>query len=99
MLLFVKITLSTYIKASRIIVISDEEFHNPKITFFESYDDVSQNTYVNICKQLKVTPVSYILRNLTESEIVMKNHVLGAKGAKACAIALMVRNYIWLLTY
>lgn len=41
---------------------------------------------------MKVTPVSFFTRNLHLTEIDLKHHGLGAAGAKAIAITLVVSH-------
>lgn len=56
----------------------------------EQYDASGRNIYKEACRLNGVIPVSYFLRNITESELIMKHHGLGPAGTKAIAIALVV---------
>ena len=38
--------------------------------------------------------MSYFLRHMQDSELVMRHHGLGAAGAKAIAISLIVSNFV-----
>ncbi|XP_071849464.1 uncharacterized protein [Apostichopus japonicus] len=55
----------------------------------EQYDASGRNIYKEACRLNGVIPVSYFLRNITESELIMKHHGLGPAGTKAIAIALV----------
>ena len=50
-----------------------------------------RTTYVQACRDSNVVPVSFFLRNMQEPEVDIKHHGLGPMGAKAIAIALVVR--------
>ena len=50
----------------------------------------TRTTYLKACRRLGIIPSSNFLENLSSEELVMRNHVLGPKGTKACAIALVV---------
>ncbi|EDO39085.1 predicted protein, partial [Nematostella vectensis] len=56
----------------------------------EEYDPTGRKVYLQACKTLEVTPVSYFLRHIQDPRVDMKHRGLGAKGAKAMAIALVV---------
>lgn len=48
-------------------------------------------TYLQACRDSGVIPVSYFHRNMQQPEVDIKHHGLGPMGAKAIAIALVVR--------
>ena len=54
-----------------------------------NYDTTGRDVYVNQCKSLNIIPVSYFLRHMQSSEILMSHHGLGSNGTKAIAIALV----------
>ena len=56
----------------------------------EEYDTTGKTTYKEACKQCGVIPVSYFLRHMQDTELIMRHHGLGAAGAKAIAISLVV---------
>ncbi|XP_064638045.1 leucine-rich repeat-containing protein 74B-like isoform X2 [Lineus longissimus] len=45
--------------------------------------------YEGTCKKLGITPATYVTRNLSSRDIIMKSHELGPLGARAVAIALV----------
>lgn len=57
-----------------------------------AFDVVQENKekYIKACKELRIVPASYFLRNMTNVRLNMAHHGLGPKGAKAIAIGLMV---------
>ncbi|XP_048585714.1 leucine-rich repeat-containing protein 74B isoform X3 [Nematostella vectensis] len=60
----------------------------------EEYDPTGRKVYLQACKTLEVTPVSYFLRHIQDPRVDMKHRGLGAKGAKAMAIALVLNTSI-----
>ena len=56
----------------------------------ESYDSSGKSTYKEACRLNSVIPVSYFLRHISDTELIMKHHGLGPAGAKAIAISLVV---------
>ncbi|RDD38066.1 Leucine-rich repeat-containing protein 74A [Trichoplax sp. H2] len=59
-----------------------------------NYDDTGRKTYIEACRLMKVTPVSFFSRNLHLTEVDLKHHGLGAAGAKAIAITLVSNTSI-----
>ena len=57
---------------------------------FDKNDLTGRSLYRALCIDLNIIPVSYFIRNLTETEIIMKYHGLGPVGAKAIAKTLEV---------
>lgn len=60
----------------------------------EEYDTTGKTTYKEACKQCGVIPVSYFLRHMQDTELVMKHHGLGPAGAKAIAVSLISNTRI-----
>ncbi|XP_019620314.1 PREDICTED: leucine-rich repeat-containing protein 74B-like isoform X2 [Branchiostoma belcheri] len=58
------------------------------------YDSTGRTTYKEACKQIGVVPVSYFLRHMQDSELVMMHHGLGPLGAKAIATSLVTNTTI-----
>ena len=56
------------------------------------YDTLSQTVYVKACARLGIVPSTYFTRNLTEKTLSIPYHGIGAQGAKAVAIAMVVRQ-------
>lgn len=56
----------------------------------EDYDATGRTTYKEACRLNGVIPVSYFLRHIADTELVMKHHGLGPAGSKAISIALVV---------
>ncbi|KAJ3333753.1 hypothetical protein HDU76_004249 [Blyttiomyces sp. JEL0837] len=52
------------------------------------------DTYINACKNLGIVPVSYFAERTSASEIVLRHHGLGVKGAQAVAAVLENNNTI-----
>ncbi|XP_051751718.1 leucine-rich repeat-containing protein 74B [Ctenopharyngodon idella] len=67
-----------------------DRFHNEK----KAYDPTGQSHYKEACKMLNVTPVSYFLRNMNQSEINMMHCGLGSQGTKALAVSLVTNTSI-----
>ncbi|KAK3100393.1 hypothetical protein FSP39_019230, partial [Pinctada imbricata] len=57
----------------------------------------SQELYKRACNYLKVTPISYFLRNMNSYKIIMPYHPLGIKGLKACCMALLNNSEVQVL--
>ena len=47
--------------------------------------------YLKICKNLGIVPASYYLKHINDSQLSLKHHGLGPKGARAIAESLRVR--------
>ena len=56
----------------------------------ESFDRNWEEIYVEACKRYNVVPASYFQRNMRKENLIMRHHGLGAKGAQAIAVALVV---------
>ena len=48
--------------------------------------------YRKVCLHFGVTPASYYLRHINDTELVMKHQGLGPKGTKALTVPLQVRG-------
>jgi hypothetical protein len=46
--------------------------------------------YLKICKNLGIVPASYYLQHIQDSQLSLKHHGLGPKGARALAESLKV---------
>lgn len=57
----------------------------------DEYDTTGKASYVIACKKYDVTPVSYFMRHMQDSELVMKHHGLGCQGTRAISVPLVVR--------
>nr|CAB3263531.1 leucine-rich repeat-containing protein-like [Phallusia mammillata] len=60
----------------------------------DEYDATGKTTYRDACKQYGVIPVSYFLRHMQDSELIMRHHGLGPAGAKAIAVSLVSNTKI-----
>lgn len=60
----------------------------------EDYDATGRTTYKEACRLNGVIPVSYFLRHIADTELVMKHHGLGPAGSKAISIALVTNTTI-----
>ncbi|XP_066545746.1 leucine-rich repeat-containing protein 74B isoform X2 [Amia ocellicauda] len=60
----------------------------------ETYDPTGQTRYKAACKMFGVVPVSYFLRHLHDTELIMMHHGLGPQGAKALAVPLVTNTSI-----
>ena len=56
----------------------------------EEYDTTGKTTYKDACRQFGVIPVSYFLRHMQDTELIMRHHGLGPAGTKAIAVSLVV---------
>ena len=56
----------------------------------EEHDPTGRTNYQKVCEKLGVIPVSYFSRHLTDTEITMRFHGLGANGTAAIAKGLKV---------
>ncbi|XP_063313135.1 leucine-rich repeat-containing protein 74B isoform X1 [Pelobates fuscus] len=60
----------------------------------ESYDSTGKAKYLSVCQFFGVVPVSYYLRHIQDSVLVMRHHGLGLKAVKALALSLMTNTSI-----
>ncbi|XP_039253533.1 uncharacterized protein LOC120330708 isoform X1 [Styela clava] len=60
----------------------------------EEYDTTGKTTYKEACKQFGVIPVSYFLRHMQDTELIMRHHGLGPAGGKAIAVSLVSNTRI-----
>ncbi|XP_072271568.1 uncharacterized protein [Pyxicephalus adspersus] len=60
----------------------------------EAYDPSGKARYLSACKIFGVVPVSYYLRHMGDSKLVMRHHGLGAQAAKAIALSLVTNTSI-----
>lgn len=49
----------------------------------EPYDHSGRSSYINRCRQLGVTPISYFLRHMQDKELDLRYHGLGSRGSRA----------------
>ncbi|KAM3936901.1 leucine-rich repeat-containing protein 74B [Leptodactylus fuscus] len=59
-----------------------------------SYDPSGKARYLSACQLFGVVPVSYFLRHMGDSELVMRHHGLGAQATKAIALSLVTNTSI-----
>ncbi|XP_072002687.1 leucine-rich repeat-containing protein 74B isoform X2 [Engystomops pustulosus] len=59
-----------------------------------SYDPSGKARYLSACQVFGVVPVSYFLRHMGDSELIMRHHGLGAEAAKAIAVSLVTNTSI-----
>ena len=57
----------------------------------KTFDPTGRRLYLAACANIGVTPVSYFYRHIEDKDMILRHHGLGSKGAKAIAIALVVR--------
>ena len=69
-------------------IIADGSLDNSNFNVVE----VNKEKYRKACKELRIVPASYFLRNMTNVRLNMAHHGLGPKGTKAMAIGLMVKS-------
>lgn len=55
-----------------------------------NHDPTGRAYYDKVCSRMGLVPVSYIKRHITDNEITMRFHGLGASAAKAIALVLRV---------
>ncbi|XP_064618514.1 leucine-rich repeat-containing protein 74B-like [Lineus longissimus] len=60
----------------------------------EDHTDDNTKIYLGACRLFGITPSTTYLKNLTQCRLVLKNHPLGPKGAKAIAVALTTNLHI-----
>jgi len=60
----------------------------------EEYDTTGKTTYKDACRQFGVIPVSYFLRHMQDTELIMRHHGLGPAGTKAIAVSLVSNTKI-----
>jgi len=58
----------------------------------DEYDTTGKASYVIACKKYDVTPVSYFMRHMQDSELVMKHHGLGCQGTRAISVPLVTNT-------
>ncbi|XP_069817384.1 leucine-rich repeat-containing protein 74B isoform X2 [Dendropsophus ebraccatus] len=59
-----------------------------------SYDPSGKARYLSACQLFGVVPVSYFLRHMGDSELIMRHHGLGAQATKAIALSLVTNTSI-----
>ncbi|XP_056408268.1 leucine-rich repeat-containing protein 74B isoform X1 [Hyla sarda] len=59
-----------------------------------SYDPSGKARYISACQLFGVVPVSYFLRHMGDSKLVMRHHGLGAQATKAIALSLVTNTSI-----
>ncbi|XP_043385510.1 leucine-rich repeat-containing protein 74B isoform X7 [Chelonia mydas] len=60
----------------------------------EPFDPTGKTRYIAACQLYRVVPISYFLRHMKDSELIMKHHGLGTQGAKALSLSLMTNTSI-----
>nr|XP_006640375.1 PREDICTED: leucine-rich repeat-containing protein 74B-like [Lepisosteus oculatus] len=60
----------------------------------EPYDPTGHSCYKAACKVFGVVPVSYFLRHMNDTELIMMHHGLGPQSAKALAVPLVTNTSI-----
>ncbi|XP_077691211.1 leucine-rich repeat-containing protein 74B isoform X5 [Eretmochelys imbricata] len=60
----------------------------------EPFDPTGRTRYIAACQLYRVVPISYFLRHMKDSELIMKHHGLGTQGAKALSLSLMTNTSI-----
>ncbi|XP_069070535.1 leucine-rich repeat-containing protein 74B isoform X1 [Pleurodeles waltl] len=58
------------------------------------YDPTGKEKYLEACQAYGVVPISYFLRHMKDSELIMMHHGLGPQGAKALSLALVTNTFI-----
>ncbi|CAI9567976.1 unnamed protein product, partial [Staurois parvus] len=59
-----------------------------------AYDPSGKARYLSACQLFGVVPVSYFLRHMGDSNLVMRHHGLGAQATKAIALSLVTNTSI-----
>ncbi|XP_044144953.1 leucine-rich repeat-containing protein 74B-like [Bufo gargarizans] len=59
-----------------------------------SYDPSGKARYQSACQLFGVVPVSYFLRHMGDSELIMRHHGLGAQATKAISLSLVTNTSI-----
>ncbi|XP_069614731.1 leucine-rich repeat-containing protein 74B isoform X1 [Ranitomeya imitator] len=59
-----------------------------------SYDPSGKARYLSACQLFGVVPVSFFIRHMGDSELIMRHHGLGAQGTKAIALSLVTNTSI-----
>ncbi|XP_001628105.2 leucine-rich repeat-containing protein 74A [Nematostella vectensis] len=57
------------------------------------FDPSGKNSYIKLCKEKDLVPVTFLTERLKEPGIVMRHHGLGAEGTLAIAKSLMKNTY------
>ncbi|XP_053375061.1 leucine-rich repeat-containing protein 74B-like isoform X2 [Mercenaria mercenaria] len=73
---------------------TDLEIEDEIMKEVRNHDPSGRSYYDKVCSRMGLVPVSYIKRHITDNEITMRFHGLGASAAKA--IALVLRDNITL---
>ncbi|KAM9330829.1 uncharacterized protein PAF06_018672 [Gastrophryne carolinensis] len=60
----------------------------------ETYDPSGKSRYLSACQLFGVVPVSFFLRHMGDTELVMRHHGLGAQAVKAIALSLVTNTTI-----
>lgn len=59
----------------------------------KTYNLSAQTMYLEVCKTFGLIPVKYFLNNVHSTHLKMRHHGLGAQGAFAISVPLLVRSY------
>ncbi|XP_052276174.1 leucine-rich repeat-containing protein 74B-like isoform X1 [Dreissena polymorpha] len=73
---------------------TDLEIEDEVMKEVRNHDPTGRSYYEKVCSRMGLVPVSYLKRHITDHEITMRFHGLGASAAKA--IALVLRDNITL---
>ncbi|XP_078083382.1 uncharacterized protein lrrc74b isoform X1 [Mustelus asterias] len=60
----------------------------------KAYDHTGKTKYKQACEAYGVVPISYFLRNMNSSELVMMHYGLGPQGAKAISVSLITNTSV-----
>ena len=55
------------------------------------HDTTGVNRYIRMCENLNIQPITYFVKHMQDTELVMKYHGLGPLGVKAMSDPLEVR--------
>uniref|UniRef100_A0A8C5LNE5 Uncharacterized protein n=1 Tax=Leptobrachium leishanense TaxID=445787 RepID=A0A8C5LNE5_9ANUR len=70
----------------------DSDLEEEEVT--ESYDPTGKAKYLSACQFFGVVPVSYYLRHIQDSDLVMRHRGLGLPAVKALALSLVTNTSI-----
>ena len=80
----------------KLILIYRRYFLDEVMKEVRNHDPTGRAYYDKVCTRMGLVPVSYLKRHITDPEIVMRYHGLGASAAKAIALVLRVRRSLYL---
>ena len=79
------------------VYVSDDPSEEEELEGEEKEKQGNVQSYISACRHLGHIPVSYIAKQINNTNLSMKCHPLGPEGARAISIALVVSKHTCLI--